>query len=80
MDHLNLADKTTTFCRDMFTSPDTLEFHQVNKQQEAANAMASGSAAPAQDTYRPYYPSMDPSAQGNAPLQGERPDERSIPK
>lgn len=53
---------------------------QVKKEQEAANAMASGSAAPAQDTYRPYYPSMDPSAQGNAPLQGERPDERSIPK
>ena len=53
---------------------------QVKKEQEAANAMASSSAAPAQDTYRPYYPSMDPSAQGNAPLQGERPDERSIPK
>ena len=53
---------------------------QVNKEKEAANAMASGSAAPQQDTYRPYYPSMDPSAQGNAPLQGERPDERSIPK
>lgn len=53
---------------------------QVNKEKEAAAAMASGSAAPAQDTYKPYYPSMDPSAQGNAPLQGERPDERSIPK
>merc|ERR1719442_335768 len=26
---------------------------------------------------RPYYPSMDPTAQGNAPLEGEMPDERS---
>jgi len=26
--------------------------------------------------YRPYYPSMDPSAQGNTPLEGEIPDER----
>eukprot|EP00747_Dinoflagellata_sp_TGD_P163902 gnl/TRDRNA2_/TRDRNA2_183112_c0_seq1.p1 gnl/TRDRNA2_/TRDRNA2_183112_c0~~gnl/TRDRNA2_/TRDRNA2_183112_c0_seq1.p1 ORF type:complete len:387 (+),score=86.39 gnl/TRDRNA2_/TRDRNA2_183112_c0_seq1:27-1163(+) len=29
--------------------------------------------------YKPYYPSMDPSAQGNAPLEGEMPDERGVP-
>jgi len=54
---------------------------QVSKEKEASAAVAAGSAPPAAgNTYRPYYPSMDPSAQGNAPLQGEAPDERSIPK
>lgn len=28
------------------------------------------------NTYRPYYPSMDPAAMGNAPLEGEVVDER----
>jgi len=31
------------------------------------------------NTYRPYYPSMDPSAMGNAPLEGEIPDKRPVP-
>eukprot|EP00933_Yihiella_yeosuensis_P003709 TRINITY_DN10689_c0_g1_i1.p1 TRINITY_DN10689_c0_g1~~TRINITY_DN10689_c0_g1_i1.p1 ORF type:complete len:356 (+),score=64.95 TRINITY_DN10689_c0_g1_i1:55-1122(+) len=47
---------------------------QVTKQQEASEAMVSGSssaAIPQGNAYRPYYPSMDPSAQGNAPLEGE---------
>jgi len=55
---------------------------QVTKQKEASEAMVTGAATgvPTGNTYRPYYPSMDPSAQGNAPLEGEAPDERSIPK
>lgn len=32
--------------------------------------------APGTSTYRPYYPSMDPSAQGNATLEGEGSTER----
>lgn len=35
--------------------------------------------APGSSTYRPYYPSMDPSAMGNSPLEGEVPDERGAP-
>jgi len=31
---------------------------------------------PASSSYRPYYPSMDPMAMGNAPLEGEMVDER----
>jgi len=32
-----------------------------------------------QGIYLPYYPSMDPAAQGNTPLEGEVPDERGMP-
>lgn len=55
---------------------------QVTKQQEASAAMVEGGApstVPTGNTYKPYYPSMDPSAQGNAPLEGEVPDERPVP-
>lgn len=52
---------------------------------EMAASMSSGSAVvpgmppiPSGSTYKPYYPSMDPTAQGNAPLDGEMPDERGL--
>lgn len=47
------------------------------KQQEAG--ASSSTEVPAQasgSTYKPYYPSMDPMAQGNCPLEGEIPDTR----
>jgi len=59
---------------------------QTTKQSEASAAaagslagagMPSAGAAGSADIYRPYYPSMDPTAQGNAPLDGEMPDERA---
>jgi len=55
---------------------------QVTKQKEASEAMVTGAATgvPTGNTYRPYYPSMDPAAHGNAPLEGEVPDERAIPQ
>lgn len=47
----------------------------------AAGSGASSSGAPGDfgggSVSRPYYPSMDPTAQGNAPLEGEMPDERT---
>uniref|UniRef100_A0A7S0ANN7 Pre-mRNA-splicing factor RBM22 n=1 Tax=Pyrodinium bahamense TaxID=73915 RepID=A0A7S0ANN7_9DINO len=43
----------------------------------AAAGVLGGPALPA-DVYRPYYPSTDPAAQGNAPLQGEAPDEQGL--
>jgi pre-mRNA-splicing factor RBM22/SLT11 len=57
---------------------------QATKQTEASAAMVASSSGASVDggpplsgdTYRPYYPSMDPSAQGNAPLEGEMPDTR----
>lgn len=51
-------------------------------QASAAMAGASSSAEPgmapanAGSVYRPYYPSMDPAASGNAVLEGEIADER----
>lgn len=63
---------------------------QASAQKEASEAMASASsgAAPSGappgmppgmgaggvNSYKPYYPSMDPSAQGNALLEGETAD------
>jgi pre-mRNA-splicing factor RBM22/SLT11 len=53
---------------------------QQTAQQAASAAIVAGGAPPAEgapgaasssSTYRPYYPSMDPSAQGNAPLEGD---------
>eukprot|EP00443_Scrippsiella_acuminata_P048597 CAMPEP_0115184702 /NCGR_PEP_ID=MMETSP0270-20121206/9097_1 /TAXON_ID=71861 /ORGANISM="Scrippsiella trochoidea, Strain CCMP3099" /LENGTH=365 /DNA_ID=CAMNT_0002597793 /DNA_START=78 /DNA_END=1175 /DNA_ORIENTATION=- len=57
---------------------------QTTLQMQAAGAAASSSSGTtsalgtpgSSSTYRPYYPSMDPSAQGNTPLEGEMPDER----
>jgi len=50
---------------------------QANQAQVAGGeASSSSSATGPTSTYRPYYPSMDPSAQGNTPLEGEMPDER----
>jgi len=44
----------------------------------SSGAGGAGGAAPEGPVavYKPYYPSMDPMAMGNAPLQGEMPDER----
>jgi len=63
---------------------------QANKSQDSAvsavvggTSVASGAAFggfAAQDVYKPYYPSMDPTAQGNAPLESELPDQRNVPK
>jgi len=62
---------------------------QVSTQVQASTAMveaASGAAGGAPSgmpaglvggsVYHPNYPSMDPKAQGNTPLEGEVPDER----
>jgi len=38
---------------------------------------SSSAAAASSSTQRPYYPSMDPEAMGNAPLEGEMPDQRT---
>merc|ERR1712187_272358 len=43
----------------------------------ASSSAATGMApANAGNVYRPYYPSMDPAASGNAVLEGEIADER----
>lgn len=62
---------------------------QQSLQQQASAALATGGGPPGMpsgeapqssgDVFRPYYPSMDPSAQGNAPLEGEAADERPVP-
>jgi len=57
---------------------------QKTVQAAAAEAAEAGSAEPgmpaapvsAGDVYRPYYPSMDPTAMGNATLEGEIVDDR----
>jgi len=59
---------------------------QQTLQQKASAAALTGGAAgsgtpamPTGNTYMPYYPSMDPTASGNAPLEGEMPDQRGVP-
>ncbi|CAE8589755.1 unnamed protein product [Polarella glacialis] len=50
---------------------------QVTKQDEASSAMGGSSSTgevPTGNTYKPYYPSMDPGAVGNAPLETEARD------
>jgi pre-mRNA-splicing factor RBM22/SLT11 len=57
---------------------------QQTVQEKASAALVDGGAPPggapgaasSSSTYRPYYPSMDPAAQGNAPLEGEMADTR----
>lgn len=55
---------------------------QATPVQAASSSAASSSGAvagmppAAGSAYKPYYPSMDPMASGNAPLEGEMPDQR----
>lgn len=61
---------------------------QQTQQSQASAALAAGAAglppgvppgmAGPGGVYRPYYPSMDPGASGNAPLDGEVQDERGV--
>lgn len=71
----------------MWGKPQLSRAEQAAKEEAERNSAAAMPAIPgmpptmgAFGAFKPYYPSMDPSAQGNAPLQGEAPDDTFVPK
>jgi len=71
----------------MWGKPQLSRAEQAAKEEAERNSAAAMPAIPgmppamgAFGAFKPYYPSMDPAAQGNAPLQGEAPDDTFVPK
>lgn len=68
---LQIGDKKVNL---MWGRPNTSTAMQTGGSTDGASTIESAAAASSGSVSRPYYPSMDPTAQGNSPLEGELPD------